>query len=193
MINLLTFALIFSIGSPSPETVSAKVLAKSCEHLKKLIKKNELSAAAAELRTISQEVEKQAPLEIVDARILYKPAEGLGIYKPLPLGRVMGDELYIYAQLRQHNLRQKGNRWELHLVSDLIILDENGAELARDEGFGESRFSARAEHRDTFVNIAVRAVGLPDGDYRVRLVIHDRIGKKSAQVEMPFTRLARQP
>jgi hypothetical protein len=52
--------------------------------------------------------------------------------------------------------------------------------------FGESRFRARAAHRDTFVNIALRVHGLPAGKYRIVLVVHDEIGHKKGSVEIPF-------
>ena len=73
-------------------------------------------------------------------------------------------------------------------MSDLLVLDSQGNELAQDLGFGTSEFTAKTEHRDTFVNIALKATGLPPGPYVFRLIIHDKIGNKRGQVDIPVVR-----
>jgi hypothetical protein len=154
--------------------------------LGKLVETERWADAARLAREVEARIAKQAPLEVIDGRALAAPADGLGIYHELPDGLVRGDELYLYAQVRGHALRKIEAWHELHLVSDLIVLDAKGRELARDMAFGESRFRARAVHRDTFVNIALRVRGLPAGKYRVVLVVHDVIGHKEGSVEIPF-------
>lgn len=154
--------------------------------LEKLVEAERWTDAAKLSRQIDARIAKDAPLEVFDGRALAAPAQGLGIYHELPDGVVRGDDLYVYAQIRGHSLREIEAWHELHLVSDLVVLDAEGGELARDTAFGESKFRSRAAHRDTFVNIAVRVHGLPGGKYRIRLVVHDRIGGKDGSVEIPF-------
>jgi hypothetical protein len=139
--------------------------------------------AAATARALEATAAAKAPLEVVDVQLLGAPPEGLGMYTPLPDARARGPEVYLYAQVRNHGLRETHGFFELHLVSELVIYDASGAELARDTNFGESRFTARVPHRDTFVVIALRPAGLPSGEYRVQLVLHDEIGKKSGKGE----------
>jgi hypothetical protein len=173
--------LLGALGAPAEPSLAAEV-----EQLGRAVSSSDWSAAATRARALEARLSALAPLELGDAQVLVEPAAGLGIYTPLPGGVARQAELYLYAQVRNHGLRQLAGGWELHLVSDLVVLDEEGNELARDEGFGESRFVARAPPRDTFVSIALRVTGLPSGSYRVRLVMHDRVGKKSQSVEIPF-------
>ena len=162
-------------------------LAKETEVLTKALSGHDPAAIAAAVRELDRAAAALAPLEVFDGQALSSPAEGLGIYDPLPNGITRNEEIYLYAQVQNHTVRPLPGGWlELHLVSDLIILDANGAELARDMAFGESRFSARAIHRDTFVNIALRVKGLPSGNYRARLVVRDLPTGRVGQVEIPF-------
>jgi len=143
--------------------------------------------ALARVRALESELAQKAALEVADGRLLRAPAAAFGVYEPAPGNIVAGKEIYLYATVRNFGSRSlPDGTYELHLVSDLVILDAVGAELARDTGFGESRFAAHTPHRDTFVNIAVAAKGLPPGDYRARLVIHDRVLGKQGEVEVPL-------
>lgn len=174
--------LVTSVLAAGPQTS----LEQGTLRLTELIKKQAWSDAALQARELEAAVAARAPLGVSSGRLLTRPAEGLGIYEEAKGGLVRGEEMFFYAEVRHYGLRPVDKRFLLHLRSDIIVLDEAGQELARDEGFGESRFTARARHRDTFVNIAVRATGLPRGKYRMRLVIHDKIGGKRGQVEIPF-------
>lgn len=154
--------------------------------LEKQVTAGDWAAAARTARAVERLAATRAPLEIVDVQTLSSPPEGLGMYTALFGGKVQSGELVVYAQVRNHALRERAGFYEIHLVSDLAVLDASGAVLAEDVGFGESRFNSRAQHRDTFVVIAMGTKGLPRGKYRLRIVLHDRIGKKSTQAEVPF-------
>ena len=146
-----------------------------------------VDAAQAHQEAFKQEraLAEKAPLEVLDGRLLRAPAEGLGIYREAPRGRVRGPEIFRYAHVRNHLSRRVRQGYQLHLVTDLIVLDEEGGVLASDKAFGVSRYTSRTEHRDTFVNIGVKSAGLPPGNYTMRLVIHDRVGGKVGKVEIP--------
>ncbi len=134
---------------------------------------------------LERKAARKAPLEVSDGQLLKEPAVALGVYKKARSSLVSGKEIYLYAQVRNHRSRKVGKRFELHLVSDLLVLDKEGKELASDKGFGESRYMAFVEHRDTFVNVGLKSTGLPRGDYIFRLVVTDRVGNKSGSVDIP--------
>jgi hypothetical protein len=140
--------------------------------------------AAAEARKLETAAAQKAPLEIPDIQLLAAPPEGLGMYTPLADGVARGKEVYLYAQVRNHGMREALGFFELHLVSELVFFDAEGTEVARDKSFGESRYAARVPQRDTFVVIALSPKGLPSGAYRIQLVLHDEIGKKEGTGEV---------
>lgn len=145
-------------------------------------------AKAAEVtRALEAGLAARAPLEIVDIQVLGGPPQGLGMYTPLFKGQVRGEEVFIYAQVRNHGLREVHGHYELHLATQLVILGEQGKELAREDNFGESRFSARTPHRDTFVVLALRTKGLATGTYRARVTLRDKVGEKQATEEVTFS------
>ena len=161
---------------------------KENDALKKALASRDPVALAAAARDLDRAASLLAPLEVLDGQALSTPPAGLGLYDPLPNGVVRSEEIYLYAQVRNHTRRSLPGGWyELHLVSDLVMLDASGNEIARDTAFGESRFTARAEHRDTFIAIALRVKGLPAGAYRVRLVVHDEPSGRVGQTEIPFS------
>lgn len=156
------------------------------EQAAKLAREGRWSQVVQLIRELEPLAAREAPLAVTDGRPLAEPAQGLGMYTPLQDGVVKGEELYLYAQVANHGLRKVKEGWELHLASDLAVLDAMGRELARDPGFGESRFTARVPHRDTFVIAALRVRGLPAGKYVARLTVRDRVDEKSGVVDIPF-------
>jgi hypothetical protein len=182
MCNTWLLSLLFGPGL----LLSGTNLAALDKTLASHLADNKWAAAVQTLRDMESIISKHAPLEIIDGAILMQPASGLGLYKPVFKGEVKGDELFLYAQVRHHGIRRVHDHFELHLVSDIIVLDKQGKEIARDEGFGESRFSARVPHRDTFVMVALRVKGLAAGRYTVRLVLKDKVANKSTQRDFPF-------
>ena len=179
MLGAIVLAVTIQGGVQSDLATNLGALAKQ------VAAKNWVQAAATN-RRLDRLIADLAPLEVPDIQVLAVPPQGLGMYTPLYKGVVRSPEILIYAQVRNHGLRSVHGFYELHLVSDLVVLDAAGKELGRDEALGESRYTARAMHRDTFVLIAVRTQGLPAGKYRIRLILHDRISKKRAQAETPF-------
>ena len=51
----------------------------------------------------------KAPLEVLDGQLLLEPALALGVYKRVRNQRVLGSEIFLYAQVRNHHSR-KTNR-----------------------------------------------------------------------------------
>src|SRR5438045_2327555 len=77
----------------------------------------------AEAATVARRLEAaaaaKAPLAIPDIELLASPPEGLGMYTPLEGGVARGKEIYLYAQVENHGLREAGGFYELDLVSEL--------------------------------------------------------------------------
>ena len=184
-------ALALATPGPKPAGAGASPLVERVRELERRVQAGDWAGAAELSREIERAVADRAPLQIVDLQVLGAPPEGLGMYTELFGGEVRGEDLYVYAQVRNHAIRAAHGFHELHLVTDLVLLDAKGAELARDPALGESRFNARTPHRDTFVVIALRTAGLAPGDYRLRVVLHDEIarargGDRSAAKEVSF-------
>lgn len=158
------------------------------DSINKLLQNESLLGAHKALYSLERQIAAQAPLEVSDGQLLRAPAAGLGIYTPAPKNQIIQDEIFLYAHIRNHVSEKVLGGYRIHLVSDLLVLDSQGNELAQDRGFGTSEFTAKTEHRDTFVNIALKATGLPPGPYVFRLIIHDKIGNKRGQVDIPVVR-----
>ncbi len=163
---------------------TALMAASGAELVDKALRSEEFAKAHRYAYLLEREVADKAPLQVLDGQLLVKPASGLGIYEKAPKNRIAGEEIYIYAQIRNHKSQRSTLGYQLHLVSDLVVFDQSGNRLAADQGFGESRFIASVEHRDTFINIALKSKGLPAGAYVFRLVVHDKVGSKSGFVDI---------
>lgn len=155
------------------------------ERMEQQARRGQWEEVLQSLWALEAEIASKAPLLVVDHQVLSAPPRDFGMYVPL-VGEVRGSEVILYAQVRNHGLRTVHGHHELHLVTDLVFLDEQGRELRRFNSYGESRYSTRFPHRDTMVVVALNARGLGSGTFRVRLVIHDRIAKKEASVDFAF-------
>jgi len=176
---MLVLALVL-IAAPAPKLVD------DIAALNTLVAQEKWAEAAELVRSIDTRVAERAPLVVSDGQALAAPPQGFGMYVPAHGGVIRHGELFLYAEVRNHGMRQTAAGFELHLVSDLVLLEASGKELARDEAFAASRFTASTPHRDTFVVIALKTRGLPAGKYKARVVIHDRVGGSHGQVEIPF-------
>ncbi len=177
---MFTWLMILSLGA-------APGVDHELVELQAAIKVKDWQQTVRWAQALEQRAAGLAPVELRDMQILMQPPEGLGLYHPLVQGTVRGDEIYLYAQVANHTVRPLPGDWyEVHLTSDLYLFDSEGQELARDVGLGESRLVARTPHRDTFVVIALKVKGLPTGEYRVRLAVHDVATKREASAEQRF-------
>lgn len=156
--------------------------------ISKAAKKKDFAEAVRLARQLESQLARQAPLEIVDLQLLPNPPGGLGIYTPLFKGELHQglEEIYIYAHVRNQGMSTIAGFHHVHLVSDLKVMDSNGKVIADDPNFGESRFAARAPHRDTLVVVALRTKGLGQGAYSLELTLHDHIGKKKVSKKVEF-------
>lgn len=193
LLAILSAALATALASssawaktPAPKKVQAPTFAEEQKALAGAIKAGDWQQASRQAARLEQKLGELAPLEIVDLQILASPPQGLGMYQPLTGGKAYVDEVFIYAHVRNHGHRRIGDFWQLHLSSDLRILDAKGKALAEEKNFGQSQYSARVAHRDTMVVIALRIKGLDPGAYTLELGLHDRISKKKTQGRVPF-------
>ncbi|MBC7793260.1 MAG: hypothetical protein H7Z43_06105 [Clostridia bacterium] len=175
----ILFVLAYSFGVPADPVALAQEVVQ-------LVAAGKWSEAAEVTRALDLAIAAKAPLRVTDAHLLKELPEGLGVYTAIQDDTVRGEEAIFYAEVHEHALKKNGSRYELYLVSDFTIIDALGKQLAKDENFGESRFTATTPHRDTFVTATLRTVGLPAGRYSVQWTIRDRIGEKAATTTIPF-------
>ena len=149
MIKLIPLFIVLAGHGQAPQPGSQIGIIRS------LILAEKWSEALELTRDLERDLVKRAHLEVFHGKVLESPPEGLGMYKEAPGGVVKGKEIFLYAQVRNHGVRQKNKKYEIHLVSDLLVLDAQGAELARDEAFGKSHFFADVAHEQTFVLVAL--------------------------------------
>lgn len=175
----ILLVLAYTLTAPTePAALSAQ--------LQQQIAHGKWTEAAETVRLLDMAVAQKAPLVVTDAHMLKEVPDGMGIYTAIADGVVRTDEALFYAEVHEHSVRKNGNRYEIWLVSDFVITDANGKEIAKDDNFGEQRFSAATPHRDTYLTSVLRVVGLPSGRYNVRWTIRDRIGEKAGTVTIPF-------
>jgi hypothetical protein len=177
---MLGLSIVFAAAAP------VAPVADDIATLRDLVKAEKWQEAAAIARSVEARVAERAPLEVTEGNALAAPPQGLGMFVPAHGGLIRGGELFLYAEVRNHVLRQTAAGFELHLVSDLVLLNRAGEEVARDPAFAASRFTATTPHRVTFVVVALRTRGLPSGHFTARLLIHDQVGNKSGTVDIPF-------
>jgi hypothetical protein len=176
---VLAFVFMTVLGAADDPTALASTLTKA-------ITEGRWTDAATLATKLDRAIAAKAPLVVTSGHVLYEPPQGYGLYNAAADGVPKTDELILYAEVHEHVLRETTNGYELYLTSDLIVSDADGHELARDQHFGEQRFTAKAPHRDTFVTAALSTKGLPAGRYVVRWVIHDKVGDKVASIDIPF-------
>jgi hypothetical protein len=77
--------------------------------------------------------------------------------------------------------------WHSDLTADLAILLPDGTVAQDQPDFLVSTVTSHEPNREIQFVMRLATRGISEGDYRLRVTLHDRLGKKTAVEQIPVT------
>ena len=96
------------------------------------------------------------------------------------------EKLIIYSEPMGYGFGRDGSLYVIDLALDFIVKGADGAEVARQEKFGNLTFRSRFPNKEFMARVTYDFSGLPAGDYSVTTVARDAASGKSAEFTLPF-------
>ncbi len=97
------------------------------------------------------------------------------------------EKLIIYSEPMGYGFGRDGSLYVIDLALDFIVKGADGAEVARQEKFGNLTFRSRFPNKEFMARVTYDFSGLPAGQYTVTTVARDAASGKSAEFTLPFT------
>ena len=147
-----------------------------------------LDAAADALSDALRTIEDAGPLRIRNLKLVEKDVPGFGLYTPLKTSALKpGDGLFLYFEPAGMTHQFSEDLWHSDLSADLALLLPDGTVAQDQPDFLVSTVASHAPNREIQFVMRLATRGISEGDYAVRVTLHDRLGKKTAVEQIPVT------
>lgn len=139
-----------------------------------------LEAAVADTRA-------QLPLTIIETRLVAERPIAYGEYVPRTTRVYSAGELVqLYLEPANFHLRRDGERHEIHLAVDAVLLDSRGNVVSDLPDVVVLNRLALRPLRDVFIALPLWVHGLGTGNYVWQITVRDEVSGQSATTEAPF-------
>ncbi len=129
-----------------------------------------------------------SPLFLTQALFIKEDPQGYGHYDPRPDAVfTTQDPLYIYIEPAAYGFQFDGTLYRFGFAVDVAVLDASGQERGGAKDFTNFDYVKRTPNREIELNLVIDPLGLPAGDYQLKLTIHDKVKSQSVSQTLPFT------
>ena len=129
-----------------------------------------------------------SPLFLTQALFIKEDSQGYGHYDPRPDAVFTSqDPLYIYIEPAAYGFQFDGTLYRFGFAVDVAVLDASGQERGGAKDFTNFDYVKRTPNREIELNFVIDPLGLPAGDYQLKLTVHDKVKSQSVSQTLPFT------
>ncbi len=139
------------------------------------------------MRSATLQVWNAGPLLFRKALFVAESPKAFGIYTPRADNVFkQGEKLIIYAEPVGFKWQAKDGLNHSLLVADLILRTNDGKIVAGQKNFGSFSFDSLEQNMEIMVVLTIDFTGAPPGKYVVEGAFTDKMGEKTATLELPF-------
>ena len=146
-----------------------------------------LDRAADLLGDALRVIEDAGPLRIRNLQLVDKEVRGFGIYTPLKTPPKPGENLFVYFEPAGMTHAFRDGFWHVDLSADLALLLTDGTVAQELPDFWVSEVASHAPNREIQIVMRLLGTGLPEGEYLMRVTLHDKLGRKIAVEKLPLS------
>lgn len=170
----------------TPAPVASFPGSASLERARAAAAANQLDRAADALADAMREIEDAGPLRIRNMQLVERDVRGFGLYTGLRTDTLKpGDGLFLYFEPAGMTHVLADGLWTSDLTADLAILLPDGTVAQDKPDFLVSTVQSHAPNREIQFVMRLATTGIQEGDFLVRVTLHDRLGKKTAVEQIP--------
>jgi hypothetical protein len=184
----LSIALILTM----PFTVVAKESAKpaSLSQAQKLINEGKNLAAVTMLNEVIDSVWNKIPFQISFYTLTETASQGFGMYNARKSNIYLKDKAVILLYLEPVGYKfisEKKDLFKFGFAMDLYLLDKKNKVIFNKENFLNQELVSHLRNKEFFLTVTLTLTSLEVGDYTIKLITHDTIGKQQTQILVPIT------
>lgn len=139
------------------------------------------------LRTALADLVAKTPLGFRKAVLVGQPQSGFGMYTPRKDNVfASGEPIHTYVEPIGLAWRRHAETFEAVFTVDIEIRTPDGKVLGGQKEFGRFEFVSRERNHEVMTNLTLTLTGVAPGDYIFGATFNDRIGGRSATLDMPF-------
>jgi len=105
---------------------------------------------------------------------------------PEPKVKVGTEEVLVYTEPANYFTNTQGERYEIWLTLDMIVLDENGEVLLEKTDALSAHFNTATPILDIFFPLTIYLNAVPVGKYTFKVVLHDVLRDTEANKTVDF-------
>ncbi len=129
-----------------------------------------------------------SPLYLTQALFVKEDPQGYGHYDPRADAVFTSkDPLYIYVEPAAYGFQFDGTLYRFGFAVDVAVLDASGKERGGAKDFTNFDYVKRTANREIELSFVINPLGLPAGDYQLRLTVHDKVKSQSVSQTLPFS------
>ena len=130
----------------------------------------------------------KVPFSQQNVTFVTEPSTGYGVYKKRDSNVFKpGEPLLSYAEPIGYGWKQLAdNRYELHLVADLAIIDASGEVVWSKKGFLDSTLQSYKQNMEFKLDMTLNVDGAPAGKYKLRYTLYDMTSGKTSSFDQDF-------
>ena len=130
----------------------------------------------------------KVPFSQQDVTFVTEPSTGYGVYKKRDSNVFKpGEPIFSYAEPIGYGWKQlPNNRYELHLVADLDIIDASGEVVWSKKGFLDSTLQSYKQNLEFKLDMTLNVNGAPAGKYKLHYKLYDMASGKTSSFDQDF-------
>ena len=181
---LLAFCLGLPAGSAAAQEVTAEQALRSALAAVQQDKPHEALKAAHQAMLLLTQKDR---LHIRTAALVQADPGGFGIFqeKAAPSYRP-GEDIHVYIEPGAFKYARSGDYYEYGFSVDFRLVKTDGNVLGGQDKFGTFPFRSFRPNTEIFLDLTLSLTGVPEGDYVIKVIVHDLVSEETAEADFPF-------
>lgn len=128
------------------------------------------------------------PLFLTQALFIKEDPQGYGHYDPRAnTVFTQKDPLLVYVEPAGYGFKFDGKLYRFGFAVDVAVLDATGKDRGGAKDFTNFDYVKRTANKEIELNFVISPLGLPPGDYQLKVTIHDKVKNQSVSQLLAFS------
>ena len=184
----LALSILLIISMPFTVVAKEGLKPSSLGQAQKLIDEGKSLEAVTMLDRVIDSVWDKIPFQISFFTLTDTPAKGFGMFNVRKNNIYLKDDTEILLYLEPTGYKftpEKNDLFKFGFSMDLYLLNKDGKVIFNKENFLNQELVSHYRNREFYLNVTLTLNGLETGDYTIKLITHDTMGKQQTETLVP--------
>ena len=183
---LLAAALVFAAG-PTAMAMAEEAPGQLISEASMLYYEGKSLETYFKLKEVMEQIWNEAPLTVQNVHFVTEEPEAYGYYTPAETDLFESiDPVQLYFEPIGHVAKKEGEWYSFALTADYTLEDLKGEVLGGKQRFFEWNTQSRAFNTEFMMFVTFNFRGLPPGEYKISVTLHDANSDKQTTFDKNF-------